>query len=146
MLIFTTHTYFFFSRKEIWFYNNEPFKKGTYNVFSATKIIDTKKTSFFEKYSTIIIDLRLPEEDLLKNIHSIYRNYIKAAEKQDFNYAIVTSPTESDCIKLATLFNKFAKNKHIRLLTPKWLISAAKSGNLCFTSIKKNNEDIVVHI
>ncbi|HKC68444.1 MAG TPA: hypothetical protein VKG26_09445, partial [Bacteroidia bacterium] len=126
MLLFTTHNYFLFTRKEIWFYDDEPIKKGTYNVYTASRKKSDVSTKFQETYRTPIVYLEKPEDILFKAIHSTYRYDIRAAEKKKLTYETVLTPNKADCVALYKAYTDFAKTKHIEQMNFRRIIALQK--------------------
>ena len=146
MLDITTHKYFVFTRKEFWFYNGEKVTEGTYNVFSAAKKINEPNIHFLTKYTTAIIDLTKPSEELFESIQPRIRRYIRAAEKQELECIQIQRPSSLDCDEVIRSFNVFAKSKKIPSLNKKWLSALIKTGNVCFTKVNANSTNIITHV
>src|SRR6185312_14660391 len=133
MLVFTTHTYFLFTRKEIWFYDGEPIKEGTYSVYTASKKASNKNNRFEENYKTTVINLSKSEKDLFKSIHSTYRYDIRSAEKRNLIYKTVLNPQKEDCVFLQKAYNGFATSKKIPVMNLKQVLALQKIGNIYIT-------------
>jgi hypothetical protein len=146
MLVFTTHNYFLFTRKEVWFYDGEPLQEGTYNAFSAAKRPYPGASCFFEKYPTSIIALDKPEEELFNAIHSTYRYDIRSAEKNKIEYLSVCTPSINECQNLVTGYNLFANEKKLPTLNLKRILAMQQSGNLCITKAMLDGIEICTHI
>src|ERR1700758_1326899 len=131
MLVITTHNFFLFTRKEIWFYNGEEINEGTYNVFSAAKKKYGTGHVFYEKYETSIIDLHKPEPELFNAIHTTFRYDIRVAEKQGIHTALYFNPNKKDCHKLINDFNLFANEKKLSKMNVKWVMALQKKGSIC---------------
>jgi len=146
MLIFTTHNYLLFTRQEIWFYNGEPIKEGTYNVFSSAKIISEGNNKFQEKYNTSIIDLLKPEEELFKAIHSTFRYDIRSAEKKNILHKTILITKKEDCNDLIKAYNSFAKSKNMPTINPQHILALQKTGNIYITKVLLNGMEVSTHI
>lgn len=146
MLEITTHRFPFFTRKEFWFYEGENINEGTYNMFSVAAKLPEKNACYVQKYQTSVIDLHQGEQDLFQRIHPRYRSYIRAAEKNNLEYAPVTQPTKEDCSRLAATFKTFAKHKTILPIRNSWIKALHQSKNICFTKIRMNETDIITHV
>jgi lipid II:glycine glycyltransferase (peptidoglycan interpeptide bridge formation enzyme) len=145
MLIFTTHNFFFFSRKEIWFYDGEPLKEGTYNVFSVAKKIHGTDPKFIEKYSTCIIDLTKTEEELFNAVHPTFRYDIRAAQKHKIEYKFYSAPNTNDCIYFTNAYNLFAQTKDLPAMNIKHILTPQIAGGLFISCMLSDKEIIVTH-
>jgi len=145
MLIFTTHKYLFFTRKEIWFYDGEPVPEGTYNTFSAAKKNTEGHAKFGEKYLTSIIDLSKTEEELFKAIHPTYRYDIRSAEKKNMTFKTILKPEKENCRDLFKSYNSFAKTKGVPFINAKSILALREAGNVCITKILLNDIEISTH-
>ncbi|HXD93213.1 MAG TPA: hypothetical protein VNX01_08360 [Bacteroidia bacterium] len=146
MLLFTTHNYLLFTRKEIWFYNGEPIKKGTYNIYTASRKTLGENNKFQEVYNTPVISLLKSEGDLFKAIHSTYRYDIRAAEKKRILYKTILNPKKEDCIILINAYNDFAKNKKIPAMNLKRILAIQKTGNLYITKAIFGETEVSTHV
>ncbi len=145
MLEFFTHS-FPLKRKEIWFYNGETVKPGTYTVFSAARKPITKGNVFYEEYQTSVIDLQKDKDALFKEIHPTYRYDIRSAEKQQVRHNCITDPRIEDCHALVKDYNEFAKEKDLDNLNLNWLLSVQKKGALRFSRVFVDEKWIATHI
>ena len=146
MLVFTTHKYLLFTRKEIWFYNGEPLTKGTYSTFSAAKKLYGNNNQRYEKYITSIIDLTKSDEDLFNAIHPTYRYDIRSAEKKNLEHIILQHPNKNDCENLIKSYNLFAREKELAPMNTKYIFALQKTGNLCITKAELNGVEISTHL
>jgi len=145
MLIFTTHKYLFFTRKEIWFYDGEPVSEGTYNTFSAAKKNTGGHAKFGEKYLTSVVDLKKTEDELFKAIHPTYRYDIRSAEKKNMSFITILKPDKRNCEDLFKSYNSFAKAKGVPALKAKSILVLRETGNVCMTKILLNDVEISTH-
>lgn len=146
MLIFTTHNFFSFTRKEIWFYAGEEFEEGLYNVFSSAKHSYRSSYLFHEKYNTSVLDLSKSETELYNNIHSTFRYDIRNAEKKRISTQLYFNPDKKDCLKLINNYNLFAHKKGLQKMNFKWVMALQKKGNICFSKVFLNHTEIATHV
>ena len=146
MLIFTTHNYLLFTRKEIWFYNNEPLNEGSYNSFSAAKTIKGSNTRETHKYNSVLIDLSKTEDEILKAMHPRLQYDLQLAEKVGFQFLAITDASENECISSMNSFNAFAKTKGIPIMKKSWILAARKTKKLFITKILFEEKEVVSHI
>jgi hypothetical protein len=146
MLLFTTHNFFLFTRKEIWFYDGEPIKEGTYNVYTAAKKNSGENNRFQEKYKTSIVYLTKPEEDLFKVIHATYRYDIRSAEKKNISYKAILHPKKEDCIELLKSYNKFARSKNMSVMNLRRISALQNTGNLYITKALLGETEVSTHV
>jgi lipid II:glycine glycyltransferase (peptidoglycan interpeptide bridge formation enzyme) len=146
MLLFTTHNYFVFTRKEIWFYNGEPVKEGTYNVYAAAKKISNENNKFQEKYKTSVIHLSKLEEELFKAIHATYRYDIRSAEKKNILHKTILNPKKEDCIELVKSYNFFAKSKNMPTMSLRRILALQKTSSIYITKALQDEKEISTHV
>lgn len=146
MLFFTTHNYFVFTRKEIWFYDGEAMQEGTYNVYTAAAKVGQGNIRFQEKYVTSIIHLLKPEEELFKSIHPTYRYDIRSAEKKNILYNPILNPTKEDCINLLKSYNEFAKNKNMPRMNRHRILALQGIGNIYITQVLSHGIIVSTHV
>ena len=146
MLAITTHDFFFFTRREFWFYNGEEIQEGTYNVFPVASEVKERGVHFLYKFTTAVVDLSKTEQELFEGIQPRIRRYIRAAEKQNLEFLVIRHPSPADCNYVIDSFNIFAKKKGILPLTRRWLSAAVKTGKICFTQVEQNGTNIITHV
>jgi len=146
MLEFTTHNYLLFSRKEIWFYNGEAYKKAAYMSFSAAKKTAHGSLKALHLYNSAALDISQTEEALLKGVHPRLRYDLQLAEKKNMQFHVMQTPDDSECAKVMEIFNRFAAQKPIAPMKKEWIKAAVRTGKFFLTKITYNNEDAVFHI
>lgn len=146
MISFTTHDLLLFSRKEIWFYNNEPVDNFGYSVYISALQPPLDKSISLTRRQTLTIDLTKSEEELFSQIQARTRSYINTGEKQNLKYKYDFHPTDADCEEVAKQFNKFARRKGILPINNKWMKAAQRSNSICLTKMSSECKDIATHI
>jgi lipid II:glycine glycyltransferase (peptidoglycan interpeptide bridge formation enzyme) len=146
MIEVTTHAFPGFSRKEIWFYNGEPYEPAVYTVFSAAQVIPEGKSIFLEKYTTSMVRLTCDEQLLFNAIHPTYRYDIRSAEKQGITTRLIFSPSKEECLELVSAYEKFAAERKLRKLQISWLLGLRKQGCLCITMAVCDGKVLATHI
>jgi hypothetical protein len=146
MLLFNTHNFFLFTRKEIWFYDGEPIKEGAYNVYTAAKKTSGENNQFQEKYKTSIIYLTKLEEDLFKAIHATYRYDIRSAEKKYILNKAILHPKKEDCIELIKSYNRFAKSKNMPSMSLRLILALQNTENIYITKAFLGETEILTHV
>jgi lipid II:glycine glycyltransferase (peptidoglycan interpeptide bridge formation enzyme) len=146
MIELVTHNLFGFVRKEIWFYNGEPYSPSAYTVFCAAREVPFGECRFIEKYTTSVIDLGKAEKDLLAAIHPTFRYDIRSAERQGVTVQQLDRPTAADCESMLQEYDRFARSRKLTPLNGRFLRAACLAGRLCITKASSNKQTVTTHV
>src|SRR4051812_31899726 len=113
MISFTTHKFFFLTRKEVWLYNGEKTKNESYTAYIDTCLKLTKNVFLFHEYETLVIDLKKDESELINNLHPRLLGDIQFAKNLQMTFEVILNPTTNDCEYFRHVYNQFAKKKDI---------------------------------
>ena len=145
MLEICTHQFLFFKRKELWFYNSEKIKKGTYNVFcySNEEKVIVKENVLIEQTSQI--SLEKPSEELFGRINRTFKYHIHKAERIGIKTKIDYSPTMQKCLQVMKELSAFTGEKKIEW-NPKRIEALQKLNKLIISEAFLEKARIVTHI
>ena len=121
-------------------------KRGIYDTYTASKKEPDFNTVFLEKYTTTVIDLSKPEEELFKNIHSTFRYDIKSAEKRNLIYKTILKPNNEDCIDMLKAYKEFAKTKNIPPMNFRQILALIKTKSVYITKVLLDKNEISTHV
>ena len=146
MLSIITHKFPFFKKIEIWFYNGEIVKEGSYTSYCyVQRDLDLPFENELKEF-TSTIDLTKEETILFNSINTTFRYHIKKARTINFDYNFNSKPSIEDCKKLITSFKKFAREKKISSMNKKRILALQRSNNIFITEIKQLNVLIATHV
>jgi len=123
------------------FFERHPIVSDAWKFVLYSHLLDAESTFGFisKKAYTLQHDLTCSEEEILGNIKSRFRTYIRNAEKRGITFEI-----EDDYHHCVTYFNEFARRKKLVPITVKKLESYGD--NIVITKAVKNNQTLALHI
>ena len=146
MLKLLTHNYFFLSRQEVWFFNDENIDQYSYNVYSACENKPADQVEYLTFYHTSYIDLSKAKDVLHNNICETFRYDIRKGETEKFHFKPIQYPSTNDCRQLINSFNFFAKTKNIQLISKRRIYALHLLNRLYITKIFYQDSEVATHV